>query len=815
MIKTLVFFLSCSLFFSYCTQLTREDKLQRKIFYRKKLKQIAKTHFNKYGDKNPTFNYHPAFIQKTKKEDIIIDKETKMKYVRNEIIIELEQNKTDIHLLSELEQKKIRAKLVGYIPTFNLVQLKIKLTPSVIKNLRSLPSVLNVYRNYIKETNNTNISLSRNKKKYWHLYNYDIPQIWKQFKGKGITIAILDSGMDLKLKAFEKRIIYPYSTITQSENFEDGVYTKKGNKIRVIAHGTHVASIAAAGKDKNGNFIGIAPEANIMPIQILGFSITDEKIFTNDLMIIEGIARAIEFKADIINLSIGSDFSHVLTPGIEKDIKAYKKAFGELYQYRITSNQLFQKIFSKCFQQNVSIVISAGNEGINSEIQPLINFEYNFSIGAINKNNSRASFSNFNVSSYAPGEDIYTLSVNNNYFNVSGTSFSAPYVSGLIALINPKKVKKNLNKVSKNNANSFHFTVQNAIKESNKNLRSSILPEAKEINVFSPIHFFNKLTGLSKLKVIKTDRNINSLDEFSKLYEHLFIYKKDPEELQLDKILIYFNLKNEINSSDPEVVYAKKNLFKNFDYFISTLQFSYGYYTAEMLTYVNLTPSQLNKIIKYVPQSDYAAIVFRSNNYKKALEQLYYRIKNNPREFNWNTIVTIDDLEEKFETKLEKILTFAQANTKESFKIHEVMSCYILSSYLPQIKNEKTIKEITQIILKTYDKFLKQVYTYDQIRYAKQIFYSLLSIKSIQSIKLMINILEKIEKIRSKENKELYLKKLVKSSYYDELYQELLNTNTNFGFKYDHLATKSEKQQVLIQFKEAIKKAEYKNSVFK
>ena len=86
-------------------------------------------------------------------------------------------------------------------------------------------------------------------------------QVWSQgTTGRGVTVAVLDSGV-----AADPDLVTPASRILASVNFADQ---------RSVAdpggHGTHVAGIVAGnGTRSGGEFVGVAPEANIVDVRVL------------------------------------------------------------------------------------------------------------------------------------------------------------------------------------------------------------------------------------------------------------------------------------------------------------------------------------------------------------------------------------------------------------------------------------------------------------------------------------------------------------------------------------------------------------------
>jgi hypothetical protein len=91
---------------------------------------------------DPSIHYSPGVVRKTQPGDVVIDPKTGAKRVRDEYIVALKPGFADLELLGALRKLGINGELVGYVPTFNLVQLHAPdLEPSEMVSLRELPMV--------------------------------------------------------------------------------------------------------------------------------------------------------------------------------------------------------------------------------------------------------------------------------------------------------------------------------------------------------------------------------------------------------------------------------------------------------------------------------------------------------------------------------------------------------------------------------------------------------------------------------------------------------------------------------------------------
>lgn len=168
-------------------------------------------------------------------------------------------------------------------------------------------------------------------------------------------------------------------------------------------HGTAVGGIIAAATDNVTGVAGIAPGARIMPLRAgtaAGFLEEDD--------IAEAIVYGVQNGCRIINMSFGDVvYSHLI-----KDAVMYGSSQGVLF------------------------VSSAGNSG-NSTLQYPAGYDETISVGATDENDNLAPFSSYGskINLVAPGQEVLALSTGNDYSRLNGTSFSAPMVSGALALI--------------------------------------------------------------------------------------------------------------------------------------------------------------------------------------------------------------------------------------------------------------------------------------------------------------------------------------------------------------------------------------------
>jgi subtilisin family serine protease len=213
-------------------------------------------------------------------------------------------------------------------------------------------------------------------------------------KGGGITVAVIDTGIDLQHPAFTNRLSQFMFDFVEgdSDPSEMGVGTDPG-----YGHGTFVAGIVSL----------IAPEAKIMPLRT--FNPQGEATIFN---IAKAIYYAVKNGAQVINMSFGLDTPLDVPPvGIDKAVE-YAKT------------------------QGVVTIASAGNEGFEDYQFPA-KFESVIAVAATDSNDVRAEFSNYgdHIDVSAPGVGVYSTYPGGKFGWWDGTSFSTAFVSGEAALV--------------------------------------------------------------------------------------------------------------------------------------------------------------------------------------------------------------------------------------------------------------------------------------------------------------------------------------------------------------------------------------------
>ena len=226
----------------------------------------------------------------------------------------------------------------------------------------------------------------------WALPHIQAEQAWREMGDlQPITVAVIDTGVCMSHEDLEGRVLSGgYDFVDNDDDPED-----------VFGHGCSVAGIIAANTDNAIGIAGFAPNSSILPVRVLGPSGSGSMAD-----VAAGIVYAADNGADIINLSLGSMVGSQVT----KDAVEY------------------------AMDKGVTVIASAGNSGGSLPGYPA-RYEGVVAVGAIDSNGARSSFSNKGGDIWAPGRDVHTIYLDNGYKALNGTSFSAPYVAAMAAVL--------------------------------------------------------------------------------------------------------------------------------------------------------------------------------------------------------------------------------------------------------------------------------------------------------------------------------------------------------------------------------------------
>ncbi|WP_431945765.1 type VII secretion-associated serine protease mycosin [Actinacidiphila sp. bgisy167] len=245
----------------------------------------------------------------------------------------------------------------------------------------------------------------------WALDALHARDAWKRTRGAGVTVAVLDTGVDGTHPDLAGQVLEGKDMVGFGARRGDPTWAK---------HGTGMAGIIAGrghGPGRSEGVLGIAPEARILPVRV----ILEEKDpqrkkarTQRGSALAEGIRWAADHGADVINLSLGDD-SRTAHPEAQED---------EAVQYAL--------------RKGVVVVASAGNGGEEgNRVSYPAAYPGVIAVTAVDRYGFRAAFSTrrWYATVAAPGVDVVVADPNRRYYEGWGTSTASAYVSGVAALV--------------------------------------------------------------------------------------------------------------------------------------------------------------------------------------------------------------------------------------------------------------------------------------------------------------------------------------------------------------------------------------------
>ncbi|MEV6314984.1 type VII secretion-associated serine protease mycosin [Streptomyces sp. NPDC051776] len=267
----------------------------------------------------------------------------------------------------------------------------------------------------------------------WALDALHVDDAWRTTKGDGITVAVLDTGVDDRHPDLEGQVLGTKDLVGFGAGRGDRAWAR---------HGTAMAGIIAGhghGPGREDGVVGVAPEAKILPVRVIledGDPARKKARGARAGALAEGIRWAADHGADVINLSLGDD-SKSAHPEPQEDAAV---------QYALSKGSV--------------VVASAGNGGEDGDrISYPAAYPGVIAVTAVDRYGTRAPFSTrrWYATVCAPGVDVVIADPDRRYYEGWGTSAAAAFVSGAVALVrsahpdlSPVQIKKLLSETARN-----------------------------------------------------------------------------------------------------------------------------------------------------------------------------------------------------------------------------------------------------------------------------------------------------------------------------------------------------------------------------
>jgi serine protease len=259
----------------------------------------------------------------------------------------------------------------------------------------------------------------------WHYYEdaggADLPNAWDLSTGDpNIVVGVIDTGIT-KHKNLAPNVL-PGKNFVKSKTDTNGPDDPTDQGGDTGYHGSHVAGTIAASERYAKGVVGVAWNAKILPVRVLG-----DEGYGNLSGIIEGMRWAAGLTtfappraARVLNLSLGG---------------------------RGACGQAMQETINDLNEKGVIVVVAAGNESMPARYSTPGNCKGVITVAATNRNGSKAYYTNYGkaLTIAAPGGEqrsaeeetngILSTGGEQNYVFMQGTSMATPHVAGVVALM--------------------------------------------------------------------------------------------------------------------------------------------------------------------------------------------------------------------------------------------------------------------------------------------------------------------------------------------------------------------------------------------
>ncbi|RII08014.1 Subtilisin E precursor [Streptomyces sp. YIM 130001] len=248
----------------------------------------------------------------------------------------------------------------------------------------------------------------------WALQRVLLDDLWKESTGKGVRVAVVDTGVDARHPQLAANVDSGGGNFLPAKDsrgrpLERGAANGTSDS---AGHGTRVAGIIAARPTPGTGFAGLAPDATILPVRH-----NDAAGNGSAGTLAQAIRYAVAADADVINIS--QDTAGAVRP-----------------------SAALEEAVAAALRSDVVLVAAAGNRGTGGRSRPTYPASYPgvLAVAASDRSNERAPFSQAGdfVGVAAPGVDIVSTVPGGGHCADHGTSFAAPYAAGVAALLRAK-----------------------------------------------------------------------------------------------------------------------------------------------------------------------------------------------------------------------------------------------------------------------------------------------------------------------------------------------------------------------------------------
>lgn len=270
-----------------------------------------------------------------------------------------------------------------------------------------------------------------------------VPEAHRWARGRGVTVAIIDTGADTKHPELSGRILL-------SRNFVDD----DTERFRMDRHGTAVAGVIAALTNNREGIVGVAPAAELMVLKACWEERPDAPAVCNTLTLAEALAFAIQRRAQIINLSLTGPSDPLLSRLVDRALSQGALVLGaaaNAFQgHSVAGTKLdgfplgipgviavADASVTPAIARNpgASVMPAAQRGETDAVLQRTASAGHEMQAMSVARSSAPQAVAAGPILLAAPGSEVLTLAPGGRYDYVSGASISVAMVSGVVALL--------------------------------------------------------------------------------------------------------------------------------------------------------------------------------------------------------------------------------------------------------------------------------------------------------------------------------------------------------------------------------------------
>ncbi|GAA2613865.1 hypothetical protein GCM10010399_50910 [Dactylosporangium fulvum] len=277
------------------------------------------------------------------------------------------------------------------------------------------------------------------RRQQWQLAALDVRDAWKLSTGKGVVVAVIDSGVDATHPDLVGQVLPGIDLVadaaggTTDAQADPGpsVTSTKAGGTDPVGHGTTVAGLIAGSNKDSSGVVGIAPGAKILPVRVLD----QQNKYDDPAIVAKGVRWAVDHGADVINLSLGgATRSEAIATALR--YAAAKDVIVVACTGNIATDPSIKEVWYPAREPGV-VAVAGLDAGVANDPASATPTPAGQTSGGTGGSDAlwSGSLTGPETVLTAPAVNLTGAKPGGGYWQVQGTSFAAPLVAGAASLV--------------------------------------------------------------------------------------------------------------------------------------------------------------------------------------------------------------------------------------------------------------------------------------------------------------------------------------------------------------------------------------------